>query len=55
MFVTIAALALVGTIICVAVALRAMAVLGGGVRETLFFFGLAERPVNVPPRRLSAI
>lgn len=52
MFLTILGLVAFGTVVCLAVSLRAMALLGGGVLETLVFFGIAERPVRVPPRRL---
>jgi hypothetical protein len=54
-FVLIALLAGLGIGVTLAVSLYAMKLLGGGVLETLVFFGLAERPVRVPARRVPAV
>ncbi len=50
MVLTVAALAGAGSIICLVVTAAAMRAIGGGVRETLFYFGIAERLVREPPR-----
>jgi hypothetical protein len=54
-FVTIGLLAALGVVVSFVISLFAMKFLGGGVLETLVFFGLAERPVKVPPRRVPVV
>lgn len=55
MFVVVGLFAALGIAVSLAVSVYAMKVLGGGVLEALVFFGLAERPVKVPQRRIPSM